>query len=262
MIGRATRRKAPCTAATVAAPAAAALVACLALPGPGSAQGGPGFLFGEPDVSIGFRMGYGIPFAGSDLFDETFQTFTAEREDFRGLAIGGEIAVPVTERWDVTVSAIYSGRRVRSEYIDYVDFDDNPIEQETWFRTVPVTVGARYHFNDRGRSIGRFAWVPSRFTPFVAGGVGVVAWRFERSGDFIDFNDPTWPIVFDRVITAGTSPFVHGGAGVSLTLTKNLVLSAEGRYGWARGDLGPGFQGYDDLDLTGLHLLAGISARF
>ena len=241
---------------------AAAAAVCLALPTAASAQGGPGFLFSDPDVSIGFRAGYGIPTVSSDLFDETYQTFTVEREDFRGPTLGGEIAVHLNERWDVAISAIYSGRRIQSEYIDYVDFDDNPIFQETWFRTVPVTVSGRYYFVDRGRSIGRFAWVPARFTPFVAAGAGLVTWRFERTGDFIDFGDPDWPIVFDRVTTAGTAPYVHAGGGASLSVTKNLVLSLEGRYGWGRGDLGRDFRGYEDLDLSGLQFLAGISARF
>lgn len=241
--------------------------ASLALPASISAQGGgPGFLFGDPDVSFGFRVGYGIPTVSSDLFDETFETFTLAREDFRGATLGGEVAVHVNERWDVALSALYHGRRMQSEYMEFYEEDPNdpaaqiPILHETWFRTVPVTVSARYYFVDRGRSIGRFAWVPARFTPFVSAGAGVVAWRFEQSGDFVD--EETLLIFTDRISASGTGPYLHAGGGASLSLTKNLVLSLEGRYGWGRGDLEPEFGDYEDLDLSGLQLLAGISARF
>ena len=242
----------------------AALAACLALPSSVAAQGGPGFLFGEPDIMIGFKAGYSMPRAGSDLFFETATEFTIDRDDFRSASLGGEIAVRVSERWDVALGVAYAASRIQSEYEFWFEDDGSPdgipIEQETWFRTVPVTVSGKYYFTDRGRSIGRFAWIPNRVSPFVIGGVGVVSYRFEQTGDFVNYE--TLDIAFDRASATGTAPYVHGGAGVQLSLSKNLVLTGEARYGWASGDLSRDFRGYENLDLAGLHLLAGIAARF
>jgi hypothetical protein len=255
------------TATRTATLSVAALGACLALAVPVSAQGGPGFLFGHPNVSIGFKGGYAMPRASGDVFNDLIGTdtlFTLDRDDFRGVSFGGEIAVRLTERWDVALGVAYAARRIQSEYVLYFDQDENPIEQETSFRTVPVTVSGKYYLTDRGRSIGRFAWVPARLAPFVTGGVGIVAYRFEQTGDFIDFRDPEFmPIVFDRLTISGTAPYVHAGAGVDLSLSKSFVLTGEARYGWASGDPSRDFQGgYDNLDLAGLQLQAGIAARF
>jgi len=243
----------------------AALAACLALPSSAAAQGGPGFLFGDPDIMIGFKAGYSMPRAGSDLFFETATEFTIDRDDFRSASLGGEIAVRVSERWDVALGVAYAASRIQSEYVDYYEPGPDPetelpIVQETWFRTVPVTVSGKYYFTDRGRSIGRFAWIPNRVSPFVIGGLGVVSYRFEQTGDFVNYE--TLDIAFDRASATGTAPYVHGGAGVQLSLSKNLVLTGEARYGWASGDLSRDYQGYENLDLAGLQLLAGIAARF
>jgi hypothetical protein len=48
-----------------------------------------------------------------------------------------------------------------------------------------------------------------------------------------------------------------------MSLTKNLFLTGEGRYSWAKGDLDLyHFEGFEKMDLSGLQLSVGISARF
>src|SRR5690606_2350679 len=114
----------------------------VATPGVLVAQGGPGFLFSSPKVSLGFRAGYTLPRASSNLFDDSRELLTLSRSDSGGPYFGGEVAVRLDERWDVALTIGWAGTRRRSEYRDWVDQDFLPIEQETDFQTVSGALGA------------------------------------------------------------------------------------------------------------------------
>jgi hypothetical protein len=152
------------------------LLAALAVtaPVPVLAQGGPGFMFKEPTVTLKLETGYLARLANSDIFDFTRQELTVSRHDFYGPVIGGEIAVRVNQRVDIAVGVSHSQSAKDSHFRTLVDLDDNEIEQTTQLRTTPIVVTARYYTKDRGRSVGRFAWVPNRFAPYVGGGVGIL----------------------------------------------------------------------------------------
>ena len=226
-----------------------------------AAQGGPGFLFRQPIVSLGFRMGYAMPNAGSDLFAHTRDQLTIEKKDFAGGYYGGELAVRLSDRLDLALGVGYSGSSTASEFRDWVDTDDQPIEQVTEFSTTPVTLSAKYYLTDRGRSIGRFAWVPSTVNAFVGGGLGFTYYRFHQSGDWVDFD--TLDIFNSRFTSSGTGMQVHTLAGLDVSISKNLYLTGEGRYLWADAGINEMFfEGFSDVDLSGLQFTVGISARF
>ncbi len=238
----------------------AALAVTLAAPVAGVAQGGPGFLFSRPKVSLGIRTGYTLPRASSQIFDFSREEFTLNRFDFDAPYLGGELAFRFSERWDAAISAGWSEGRGLSEYRNWVDQDNLPIEQETIFQTVSVVVGARYYFRDRGRSIGRFAWVPSRLSPFVGGGFGVVTYDFTQSGDFVDFQ--TLDIVTDQLTSTGAGAAAYASAGADFSLGKQFYLTGEARYAVASGGVEGDYSLYDGIDLSGLQLTTGISVRF
>jgi hypothetical protein len=141
-----------------------------------------------------------------------------------------------------------------------VDQDDLPIEQTTTFQTTSIAVGGRYYFQDRGRSIGRFAWVPRRLSPFVGGGVGWVAYEFEQEGDFVDFQ--TLEIVGDHLRSTGSGAAAYASAGADLSLGNQFYLTGEARYTLASGDVEGDYSLYDWIDLSGLQVMAGISLRW
>jgi hypothetical protein len=248
----------------------AALVTGLTVPTTVAAQGGPGFLFKNPRVSLGVRTGYQLPRVGNDFFDFPLDSLTLERADFASPYLGGELAVRVAEHWDVAVGLGWARARSESEYVNWLEGDD-PIAQVTTFQTVAGSLGAKYYFAERGRSIGRFAWVPSRVTPYLGGGIGVVGYEFEQAGDFVDYEtvvtDPndgsvSADIYTDRLRTtgAGVSGYLAGGADVALG--KQFVLTAEARYTLANGSVGGPYSGFDKIDLAGLQLLAGLALRW
>ena len=246
-----------------------AAAAALALPQAAIAQGGPGFMFNRPRVSIGLRTGYVLPTIASPLFDDAREWYNLNRFDFDAPYLGGEIAVRVSERWDVALGAGWSRATSRSHYRDFVEeVGGTPleIEQDNRFQTVSATLGGRYYFSDRGRRIGRFAWVPSSVTPFVAAGAGMTLYDLEQAGDFVDQGDPACPdacpIYTDVLSTDGSGAAVYAGLGADISLGRQFYFSAEGRYSLASGDVSGQYAGYDDIDLSGLQLIAGISLRW
>jgi len=243
----------------------AALLA-LTLPWMGAAElsaqsGGPGFLFRTPTVSLGLRSGYSVPRAASEVFDFTREQLTVETSDFRSAYWGGELGIRVAPRVDVVLSVGSMRSTTPSEFRDWVDTDDLPIEQETRFTTTPVSLAAKYFLADRGRSVGRFAWIPQRMSPYVGGGVGLVWHSFVQQGDFVDFE--TFDIFTSTIRSDGVATQVHGMAGLDVSLNKSLYLTGEARYGWAKGRLENSFfEDFDDMDLAGVQLTFGVSVRF
>ncbi|HET9948510.1 MAG TPA: outer membrane beta-barrel protein [Longimicrobiales bacterium] len=240
----------------------AALLPALALPTAAAGQGGPGFLFSEPDVSLVFRAGYTVPRLDSDIFVFPLDSLTLGKSDFAGPFFGGELAVRLAERWDVALSGGWSGSESRSEYENWVDQDRNPIEQVTRFDRWALTLGGKYYLSDRGRTIGRFAWVPRRFSPYLGGGIGIMGYAFEQEGDFVDFQSPTQEIFRDRLRTTGTGFAGYVNAGTDFSLGKHVFLSAEARYNLGSGGVGGPFSDFERVDLAGLQVTGGIGLRW
>ncbi|MDX1646813.1 MAG: outer membrane beta-barrel protein [Longimicrobiales bacterium] len=224
------------------------------------ARAGDGFLFAQPRVSLKFETGYGFQRAQGDIFDFVIEEHTLERSDFSSPYFGGEIGFRVDERWDVAIGVGFQKSSTRSEFRDLIGTDGLPIEQVTELRLVPVVASAKYYLKPRGRSIGRFAWIPETVVPYVSGGVGMMSYRFEQDGEFVDYE--TYDIFYDNFRSERQTFLVRAAAGVDITVGERFVLNGEARYNYARGELSDDFSGFGDIDLDGLQLTAGISIRF
>ncbi len=245
---------------TILAPA---LIALAAIPLAGNAQGGGrGFLFNDPRTSLTFRTGWAFANAGSDLFAFTTDQLTLNRSDFNALSLGVDWATRVLPRTSVVLSFSYANASKLSEFRNFVDNNQLPIEQTTSFKRVPVTIGIRQYLVPVGRSVGRYAWIPSRLAPYVGAGAGFMYYRFHQEGDWIDFQSPTmdvFPAQFDSEGWTGTA---HLLAGLDYSLGPRLALTAEARYLWSKAPLSRDFSGFQRLDLSGLATTAGLTVRF
>ena len=233
---------------------------------PAKAQGtGDGFLFGAPRGTLVVRAGVDQALAGSDIFAQAISDLTLRKRDFAGLSISGEMTASLSLRWDLVFGAGWSGSSHGSEYRNWVDNNDLPIQQTTTFQRVPLTAGARYHLVAPGARIGHIAWVPSRVAPFVGGGVGATWYRFRQYGDFLDLGpvavDAPPNVFSDELSTSGWSPTAYGEAGVDISLTPRIFLTGEGRYTWARGHVGPDYAGFSPVDLSGFAVTVGVGFR-
>ncbi len=223
------------------------------------------FLFGKPRVTLTLNMGYGLPRAGSDIFQEVDTLLTLGKGDFRSPVFGGSVAVFLSERMDLALDVSYSGSESWSEYQDWLEDlgggVEVPIEQKTTFRRIPVTASLRYYFLDRGREVSRFAWVPNKWSPYLGAGGGRVFYRFEQEGDFVDFLD--YSIFGSRFESSGSSWTTHVLGGLQFAASTHAVVTMEGRYSWADAELDRNmFSGYEPIDLSGFQATLGIGVRF
>jgi hypothetical protein len=265
-VGHAPEEPAMVNALRAASPTILAVVGVLSLATiaePLEAQSGRGFLFGAPSGSFTLRGGYAVANAGSGVFEDAISQLTIDKRDFSSLTFGGDIAYSPTRRFDIVFDGEVSSSSHGSEFRAFVDNNDLPIEQETKFRRVPLTVGFRYYLADRGRQVSQFAYIPSRYAPYVGAAAGTMYYRFKQEGDFIDFNTPNSEVFPATIEDSGWTPMAHGMAGVDYTLGPWLALVVEGRYQWAKARLDPDvFEGYDKIDLTGFTGTLGFKVRF
>ena len=225
-----------------------------------SAQGNRDFLFGTPHVSLAFNMGYGMPRAGSEVFDFVTDELTVEKSDFYSMVVGGSLGIRVTNRVEVGLDVSYSNADTPSEFREWVDMDDLPIEQRTRLKLVPVTVNVKAYLFDRGRRISRFAWVPGTWSPFVGVGAGKVYYDFKQVGDFVDFE--TYEIFWDSFRSDGDAGVFHVLAGAEYSLSPAFFITGEGRYSWAEAEMGRDFVGFEPIDLSGFQATVGFAVRF
>jgi len=229
---------------------------------PAQVPAGPGFLLGAPEGTFTLRGGWALASARSDVFSFTTERLTLDRGDFSSPAIAADLAFPITGRMDLVVSGAFQGTTKKSEFRGFIDNNDQPIEQRTMFDRVPLTMSVKRYLTDRGRSIGRLAWVPSRFSPYIGAGGGVVWYRFKQVGDFIDFNSNTLDVFPATLESDGWAPTVHALAGGEWNLSPRLAAVTEARYEWAHAPLSSDFTGFGRIDLSGLSTTAGIVVRF
>ena len=228
---------------------------------PAAAQpSGSGFLFHPPVGSLSVRGGFDRAFAGSDIFSFSTEQLTLDRGSFSAPTLAVDLAMRVAPRLDVVASLAVANSTARSESRDFVGTDDLPIKQTTNFRRTPMTLGVKAYLVPRGRAIGRYAWVPTRLTPFVGGGGGIMWHRFHQSGEFVD--SETLDVFFDEFVTSGWAPTAHAMAGADYALTSRIALTGDARYTWAKADMSEDFARFDRIDLSGLAATAGIAFRF
>ena len=239
--------------------AAALLLGGLARPAQGQLSG-DGFLFHAPRAGFTIRGGWDAATANGDIYTFATDQLTLGRKDFQAPFVGVDLSFPVKSRLDVVVSSSYSGTNEKSEFRHWVDLDDLPIEQTTSLQRVPITAGIRAYLMSRGTSVGKFVWIPARFTPYVGAAGGIMWYRFRQLGDFVDFQ--TTDVFADDFQSSGWAPMAAASIGADYSLTPHLALNGEARYNWAKGKLGTDFSGFGRIDLSGYTGTLGLSVRF
>ena len=233
--------------------------------GRGTAQaqrgGGDGFLFWEPGASVTVYGGLNQPGARGDLFGYATKEFTLDRSGFRAPTVGFDLAFIMGPRTEILFGMMPASSNVASEYREWVDGDDRPIEQTTAFRRAPLTASVRYYLADRGRQIGSTAWIPAKVVPYVGLGFGTVRYSFEQVGDFVDFN--TLDVLPDRLTSSGWAPVFQASGGVQYNLSRRILFTGEMRYLRGSADASTPNRDYIGyrLDLSGLTTLLGFTLR-
>ncbi|MBN1832439.1 MAG: hypothetical protein JW896_10035 [Deltaproteobacteria bacterium] len=218
------------------------------------------FLLGKPKRFFGLHTGIFFPQADSDIFDMVTGELTLEKSDFRAWDFGLDLGFDLHEKVDLVFHYDYSEQSKDSEFRDFVDEQDLPITQNTSLSLKSITAGIKYSLKPPGRQLGEYAWLPSRIVPFVEGGVGFLYNSFKQSGDFVD--SETLEIFRAYLKSSGWTETLYLGGGTDIYLLKNMYLTLDLRYSWASDGLDEDFLGFDDIDLDGLRVTAGICWHF
>ena len=221
---------------------------------------GNGFLFGSPAGSFSVRGGWAVARAGSDLFAFTTDRLTLNRRDFSSPSGDVDLAFNINAQTQIVTTASLAMTSKRSEFRHFIDNNNLPIEQTTNFARVPLTIGLRRYLTSTGRSIGKFAWIPSRFAPYIGAGGGVMYYRFRQSGDWVDFN--TLDVFSDKYESDGWAGTANAETGIDYSLSARFALTGEARYVWAKAPLSQDFSGFQSLDLSGFSTSIGVTIRY
>lgn len=221
---------------------------------------GDGYMFSRPIGTLQLRIGAGRPNASSGVFDFASERLTLSPNDYLGITLGADVGVPITQQFELQFSAATTARRADSEYRDYIDNNDLPIEQTTRLRRTPLSVGLRYNLVPVGRRISRLAWVPNRLVPYVAAGGGAMWYRFEQNGDFVDYQ--TLDVFPSRLKSQGWTGMGYASTGVTWNFKTAMALNTELRYDHATAPLQGDFVGFDRIRLSGVGFTTGLVFRF
>jgi hypothetical protein len=220
----------------------------LSLPAPARAQ-----------QSVNFWLGGFVPHgedararsngASSDVLVNNLDFLAFRLNDFNGGTVGVDWDVQLNHWVDAGLGIGFYRRTVPSVYRDFVNADQSEIEQDLRLRIVPFTATVRFLPLGHGAAI----------EPYIGAGVGVFAWRYSETGQFLDNN----LIPFrDSFIGSGsaTGPVVLGGMRVPIG---SAAVGGEIRYQSAEGKL-PASEGFSGskIDLGGFNYLATFSVRF
>ncbi len=246
------------TSARYAALLAATAIAAVTRPSLAQSAG-DGFLFHVPGGSWGVYGGFDHAIASSDVFSFVTKQLTLNRSDFSSAKFGSNIAIRLSPSNDIVFDVSYASVSQRSEFRDWVDQNNRPIEQTTSLRRIPITLSVKHYLAPRGRSIGRFAWIPAARAAYVGAGAGLMEYRFDQVGDFVNFQ--TLNISPDEFESKAWTPVLHAFAGVDLAISRLIVLTGEARYTWAKGPMGSDFYRFNRIDLSGISVTAGFSLR-
>jgi outer membrane protein W len=228
-----------------------------------TAQGqdsGKGFFFGRPDGSLVIRGGLTMPNAGSDVFAQSIKDLTLGKNSFQAASIGLDLQMHASDRLDYTFGFDYAGSNTKSEFRNWVDNLNKPIEQFTELQRMPVTMSLKYYLVPNGRTIGRLAWVPAKFAPYIGAGGGWMWYQFRQNGDFIDMT--TKNVFHDDFKSDGWTPTAQAFAGFDYSLSPRYALSTEMRYTAASATLGADYSGFNRIDLSGFATSVGVHVRF
>jgi hypothetical protein len=223
---------------------------------------------GESRASAGgldLRIGAFFPRGNESLFQDLNSLYTpnanpavgVKAKDFDGVFGGAEYSVVVAPNIEVGVHLDGYGRRVETSYRDYTRPSGDEIRQTLKLTMAPL--GATVRLVPTSKR--------SRIAPYIGGGVDAIFYKYEEHGDFIDFFDPSNPIIPDRFEDSGTMFGVHAVAGVRVYINRDFAIVAEGRYQWAQKDMGKDFAPNESglvnrLDLTGAAAVVGLHVRF
>jgi len=209
------------------------------------------------------RIGGYFPRGDETLFLDDRSLYFVEKSDFYGVYGGAEFNQVLMDNVELGISLDGYGRTVDTAFRDYMHPDGSDIRRSLKFSQIPL--GLTIRFLPTGKR--------HKIVPYIGGGVDAVFWNYEEFGDNIDFTSPDCatdlgcPVVSDHTHSHGTAFGFHALGGLRVYLNRDFAIVAEGRYQWAKDDMGEDFAPNEPglintIDLSGATVTLGVHVRF
>jgi opacity protein-like surface antigen len=168
---------------------------------------------------------------------------------FNGATFGGEYLVGIGRNLEGGLGLSFYQRSVPVSYTASVNSNGAEIVQDLKLRIVPFTATVRF------LPLGN----DSAIQPYIGAGVGVFAWRYSETGEFIDARNNIFVDSF-KASGSATGPVVLGGVRVPMG---PVGIGGEIRWQNAKSDL-PASEGFagDRLSLGGFNYIFTMNFRF
>src|SRR5262245_44996035 len=121
--------------------------------------------------------------------------------DFHAFTFGGEYLVGLGPLFEAGLGIGYQSSSVPSVYANLTNSDGSEIEQTLRLRDVPMSATIRFLPLGHNRT---------GVQPYVGGGVGIHAWHYSETGQFVDVTNAVFRQTFEACGTA-TGPLIIGG---------------------------------------------------
>jgi opacity protein-like surface antigen len=206
--------------------------------------------------SLDVRAGGFFPQLDSNLFHDDFALYNVHKNDFDGFTAGIEFSTKIARNLELGFHFDGYSKSVDTSYRNYTRADGSEIQQTLHLHSYPLGVSLR--IIPTGRNV--------KVAPYLAIGADAVFWHYEEFGDFIDFFDPTNPIISDDFINDGVAPGIHVAGGLRVAVSPDFSLVAEGRYlKTPKVDMHGVFAQTsppNEIDLSGWSATFGLHIRF
>jgi opacity protein-like surface antigen len=212
---------------------------------------------------LDLRLGAYFPRGNDTLFQDVRSLYLVEKSDFYGVYGGIEYNHVLMNNVELGISLDGSSRTVDSSYRDYTWDDGTEIRQSLKLNMVPLGVSLRFVPTSKR----------ARIAPFVGGGVDAIFYKYEEFGDFVCFPPAAgtcrfdYDVVPDAFVADGTAFGFHVLGGLRVYINRDIAIVGEGRYQWAKDDMGDDFAPNEPglvntIDLSGATFTVGVHIRF
>lgn len=168
---------------------------------------------------------------------------------FTGVSLGGEYLVGLGNNLEGSLGLGFYQRTVPAFYTASVNANGSEIVQDMRLRVVPFT--ATFRFLPLGHNSG--------VQPYIGAGIGVFAWHYSETGQFVDSRNNIFVDSF-RASGSATGPVVLGGVRIPIGA---MGVGGEIRWQNAKGDL-PSDQGFagSEISLGGFNYIFTMNFKF
>jgi hypothetical protein len=206
-------------------------------------------------ASVDLRAGGFFPSSDASapyIFGDEVSLYGIKKSDWYGATGGIQFNARIARNVEIGFNVDGYAKTLNTSYAKFTNPDGSAISQSLRLREIPTGVTLRLIPTTRR----------SHIAPFIGVGADLIFWKYEEYGNFIDFTPGAGlPVSTDSFQSTGATPGFHVEGGLRIPLSYDVSLVAQGKYTWAKTDMGGDFN-KNRIDLGGASALIGVNIHF